>query len=156
MDSADTVKCFFMNPLREIRQKRGFSLRELAKRSGVGISTIGNYETGRGNASSEILKKLAAVLRVSPSEIRAATMSPSIMTVINSGPSVAAKKMTDSELVKRIKQHAVELGRADEYMRGAHAEIVAALALEMYHRSRLGQLRERIPETKRKSAPKKS
>ena len=41
----------------------GYSLRDLARASGVGVSTIGNFENGRTEVSPDILKKLSAVLR---------------------------------------------------------------------------------------------
>lgn len=47
----------------------GFSLRDLAKVSGVGVSTIGNFENGRTEVSPEILKKLSTVLRCSEAEL---------------------------------------------------------------------------------------
>lgn len=57
------------NSLKSIRTRMGFTLRDLAKVSGVGVSTIGNFENGRTEVSPEILKKLSSVLRCSEAEL---------------------------------------------------------------------------------------
>lgn len=145
-----------MISLRDLRIEKGLTQKRLAKLAGVGESTIANYEVGRTDVSDAILKRLAKALGIGISEIRSDRPEREIITVVRGGPAAAARKMSERELTQRIKQHAVELGRADEYMRGAQAEIIAAFALELYNRSKLGQLRETMSKTKRKGAAKKS
>lgn len=48
--------------LRELRMKRGLSLRELAAQSGVAFASLWKIETGRYNASAEVLAKICAAL----------------------------------------------------------------------------------------------
>jgi len=55
--------------LKNLRAARGLSLRELSRLTGVGVSTIGNFENGRTEVSPVILKKLASVLRCSEDEL---------------------------------------------------------------------------------------
>lgn len=51
--------------IRAIREKRGDSLEALAQLAGIGKTTLWRIETGRVEASTDTLKKLAAVLEVS-------------------------------------------------------------------------------------------
>gem|GEM_PF-2536017 len=55
--------------LKSIRKKKGYTLRELASMSGVGTSTIGNFENGKTEMSVEFLKKISSVLGVTPDEL---------------------------------------------------------------------------------------
>lgn len=50
------------NALKQVREKHGITLRELADRSGYGVSTINNYENGKTDVSDEFLEKIANVL----------------------------------------------------------------------------------------------
>ena len=56
--------------LKEIRQKRGLTLRSLSSLSGIGASTIGNYENGKTTISETSLKRIASALDVSIDAIR--------------------------------------------------------------------------------------
>jgi transcriptional regulator with XRE-family HTH domain len=51
--------------LRAIREKRGLTQRELARRCGFGETQIYRYENGRGDPSSDHLARIARELRVS-------------------------------------------------------------------------------------------
>lgn len=57
------------NYLKEIRKAKGLTLQELSHQSGIPLSTIGNFETGRCGASILVLNKLAATLQVSIDQI---------------------------------------------------------------------------------------
>lgn len=55
--------------LRHWREKRGYSVRELAKRAGVGFVTISRIENGHLSPTVAMLEKLAKALRVKVSEL---------------------------------------------------------------------------------------
>lgn len=57
------------NSLKKIRKLKGWTLKELSERSGIPLSTIGNFETGRTRVSPKVLKKLSVSLRVSENQI---------------------------------------------------------------------------------------
>jgi transcriptional regulator with XRE-family HTH domain len=58
-----------MTTLREWRRKNTLSQRDLAKLSGVALSTITLIETGKHKAQFVTLRKLAKALKVEPSQI---------------------------------------------------------------------------------------
>lgn len=55
--------------LKELRQERVLSLRELEERSGVSYNTIWRIEDGRQGAHPRTIRKLAEALGVKPSEL---------------------------------------------------------------------------------------
>lgn len=55
--------------LRQYREHRVFSMRELAQKSGVSWNTIHRVETGRSEARPGTIRKLAAALEVEPHEL---------------------------------------------------------------------------------------
>ncbi|MDF3129257.1 helix-turn-helix domain-containing protein [Kiritimatiellaeota bacterium B1221] len=55
--------------LRNIRKNMGYTLKSLSEESGIGVSTIGNYETGKTEMSEESLKKIASILKVTTEEL---------------------------------------------------------------------------------------
>jgi transcriptional regulator with XRE-family HTH domain len=57
------------NSLKKIRKLKGWTLKELSERSGIPLSTIGNFETGRTRVSPKVLKRLSTSLRVSENQI---------------------------------------------------------------------------------------
>jgi transcriptional regulator with XRE-family HTH domain len=56
--------------LRELREDRTLSARELADIAGVHYNTILRLENNRGGAQPRTLRKLAAALGVEPKELR--------------------------------------------------------------------------------------
>jgi len=50
--------------LREWRDRRGYSVRELAKRAGVAYVTVSRIENGHMSPTVEMLEKLARALKV--------------------------------------------------------------------------------------------
>ena len=54
--------------LREWRQRRGYSVRELAKRAGVGFMTISRIENGHMSPTVAMLEKLARALDITVRE----------------------------------------------------------------------------------------
>jgi len=55
--------------LREIRQQRGLSLRELQRLSGVAVSALAKFEAGEGDPQLSTLRKLATALNVTVAEL---------------------------------------------------------------------------------------
>lgn len=58
------------NRLREIREKRGMAMRELAARSTVAVSTLHNIERYGSSARPSTWQKIADALGVNVAEIR--------------------------------------------------------------------------------------
>lgn len=50
--------------LREIRERKGVSLRALKKASGVAVSSLALFEAGKGDPQLSTLRKLAKALSV--------------------------------------------------------------------------------------------
>ena len=55
--------------LRQIRQERALSLRELGERSGVAFDTISRLETGKQQAQPKTIRTLADALGVEPHKL---------------------------------------------------------------------------------------
>jgi transcriptional regulator with XRE-family HTH domain len=55
--------------LRELRQRRVLTLKELEERSGVAYNTIWRLENGKTGAQPRTIRKLATALRVDPEEL---------------------------------------------------------------------------------------
>ena len=55
--------------LRELRQARVLSMRELEEASGVSYNTIWRLENGKTGAQPRTIRRLAAALGVEPSEL---------------------------------------------------------------------------------------
>jgi transcriptional regulator with XRE-family HTH domain len=58
-----------MEKLKELRETRALSLRELANEAGVGHNTIYRIEHGQGNAHPRTVRRLAKALGVEPREL---------------------------------------------------------------------------------------
>lgn len=55
--------------LREIRARRGVTLRELKRLSGVTVSCLALYEAGQGDPQLSTLRRLAKALEVTVAEL---------------------------------------------------------------------------------------
>lgn len=55
--------------LRQLREERALSLRELGERSGVAFDTINKLENARREAQPRTIRRLAEALRVEPKEL---------------------------------------------------------------------------------------
>ena len=55
--------------IRQLRERKGVSLRELARLSGVGAATLSRIESGEGNPRLTTLVRLAEVLDVSMQQL---------------------------------------------------------------------------------------
>ena len=58
-----------MERLRELRERRALSLRELSALSGVNYNSIWRIEAGRTGAQPRTVRQLAAALGVEPEEL---------------------------------------------------------------------------------------
>lgn len=57
------------NSLKELRKAKDLTLDQLARATGLGASTIGNFENGKTKVSKDTLKKIADSLKVSVDDI---------------------------------------------------------------------------------------
>ncbi|MDP3598177.1 MAG: helix-turn-helix transcriptional regulator [Nitrospirota bacterium] len=55
--------------LREIREGKGVSLRALKKASGVAVSSLAQFEAGKGDPQLSTLRRLAKALSVTVAEL---------------------------------------------------------------------------------------
>jgi transcriptional regulator with XRE-family HTH domain len=55
--------------LRHWREKRGYSVRQLGERAGVGYATVSKIENGRMSPTVALLEKLARALEISVREL---------------------------------------------------------------------------------------
>jgi transcriptional regulator with XRE-family HTH domain len=55
--------------LQQLREKRGYSIRILAKLSGVSTATISRIENGAVDPKASVIRKLATALEVSMDEL---------------------------------------------------------------------------------------
>lgn len=55
--------------LREIREGKGVSLRALKKASGVAVSSLAQFEAGKGDPQLSTLRRLAKALNVTVAEL---------------------------------------------------------------------------------------
>ena len=55
--------------LREIRERKGVSLRALKEMSGVAVSSLARFEAGQGDPQLSTLRKLAKALNVTVAEL---------------------------------------------------------------------------------------
>ncbi len=58
-----------MPTLREVRVSRLLTMRELARRAGVALSTVYLLEAGRTRPSLRVIRKLSAALGVAPEAV---------------------------------------------------------------------------------------
>lgn len=58
------------SPIRVIREHRGMSMRELARKAGIRVDQLERYEKGRNAPRADRLKVIAEVLGVDPIDLR--------------------------------------------------------------------------------------
>ncbi len=56
--------------VKELREDRAYSIRELAERAGVHYNTVHRIEHGQGSVHPRTIRKLAAALGVEPRDLR--------------------------------------------------------------------------------------
>ena len=90
----------FPDNLKKIREDKGLSQTELAKKSGLQPSTVSHFETGRRAPSFDNLKRLADTLEVTTDflvgrEIDPTTSGPTLQSIFRN-----AQEMTDDDRQK--------------------------------------------------------
>jgi len=75
--------------LRSTRREKGVSLKKLSEMTGIGLSTIGNYETGKYPISQEFLSRIAATLDVTVDYLLGRTLSEKTLNISEGRASTA-------------------------------------------------------------------
>ncbi len=111
------LKQLLANRVREIRQFRGLSQRELAKRLGIGSSSISNIENCKRNVTIETVEKIARELGVNATDLLGVTAEnghpPQILLdTANKYPTIPESVIT---VYKTCYENGVEFGTPEDY-----------------------------------------
>jgi XRE family aerobic/anaerobic benzoate catabolism transcriptional regulator len=121
--------------VREGRAQRGFSLRELARRSGLSSRFLVEVEGGAGNISVKKLAALAFALETTPAALLAAPPdSFDLPAIALLGLRGAGKSTVGRKLARRLRVPFVELDRRVEDSAGLTLAEIFALHGEDYYR----------------------
>jgi XRE family aerobic/anaerobic benzoate catabolism transcriptional regulator len=136
--------------VREGRAARGFSLRELARRSGVSSRFLVEVEGGSGNISVKKLAALAAALETTPAALLAAPPAAvELPPVALLGLRGAGKSTVGRKLARRLRVPFVELDRRVEDTAGLTlAEIFAVHGEDYYRRLERAALEQVLADDK--------
>lgn len=93
----------FGEKVRELRDAKDLSLRELAEKVGCSAAFLSDVEFGRRHLSDELFTKLAQVLGVTAAELRTYDASPPIkdlkmLVAANPAYGIALRKMIDKKV----------------------------------------------------------
>jgi transcriptional regulator with XRE-family HTH domain len=66
---SDVIILFVRTALKELRESKFLTQRELAEKSGVGVATIARIEKSKHQPTFRTIKRLSAALGVDPSEL---------------------------------------------------------------------------------------
>ena len=86
--------------IKEFRQSQGLSQPKLAKALGIGVSTIGGYETGKINPSQKVLDKIREVYGV---DLNAPEAAPAKKAARKAAPKAEAKAAPAKKAAKPAK-----------------------------------------------------
>jgi XRE family transcriptional regulator, aerobic/anaerobic benzoate catabolism transcriptional regulator len=100
--------------VRDARTTRGWTIRELAERSGVSVRFLVQLEAGRGNISVKRLADLAAAFAIAPADLLrdAEAGVPRLVALL--GLRGAGKTTIGRQLARRLRVRFVELDRQIE------------------------------------------
>src|SRR5829696_5250835 len=131
----------------EARTGRGWTLRELAERSGVSVRFLVQLEAGRGNISIKRLADLAGAFGVTPSDLlrQEQTFPPHILALL--GLRGAGKTTIGKRLARRLHVRFVELDRRIEKAANMSlAEIFSLYGEDHYRRLERDTLEQVLAE----------
>lgn len=86
--------------IKEFRQSQGLSQPKLAKALGIGVSTVGGYETGKINPSQKVLDKIREVYGV---DLNAPEAAPAKKAARKAAPKAEAKAAPAKKAAKPAK-----------------------------------------------------
>ena len=87
--------------IKEFRQSQGLSQPKLAKALGIGVSTVGGYETGKINPSQKVLDKIREVYGV---DLNAPEAAPAKKAARKAAPKAEAKAAPAKKAAKPAKE----------------------------------------------------
>ena len=112
--------------IKEFRQSQGLSQPKLAKALGIGVSTVGGYETGKINPSQKVLDKIREVYGVDRNAPEAA---PAKKAARKAAPKAEAKAAPAKKAAKPVKaEKAAKPAKAEKPAKPAKAEKPAKAA----------------------------
>jgi transcriptional regulator with XRE-family HTH domain len=111
-DSERPPAAMVADGLRRERQRAGMTLTELARRAGIGKSTLSELESGAGNPSLETLWALAVALGIPVSRLLEPPASPVNLVRAGDGPTLAT---ATSEYRASLLSTSPTSGRRDIY-----------------------------------------
>ena len=94
----------FAEKLSKLRNNKGFTQQEMAKKIGIGIAQIRRYEAGKSSPTLEVIKNIAKTLGVSTDEL-----------IFDSDNELASARIPDKklleqfEMISRLKAHDQEV-----------------------------------------------
>lgn len=136
--------------LRQLREERGLSLSQLARRSGVAKATLSGLELGQGNPTIETLWALAGALGVpfgdlladtAPSEVRLVTASEGLRVPGAAGDARLVERLSARGLVE---VYEMRLKPGHPYEAAAHAPGVSEHLLVTHGSLRTGPADEPV------------
>ena len=81
----------FAEKLSELRNSKGLTQQEMAKKVGVGIAQLRRYEGGKSSPTLEVIKNIAKTLGVSTDEL-----------IFDEGEGIASARILDRELLEQF------------------------------------------------------
>ena len=98
-----TLKMIFIRNLKEFRKKEGLSQMKLADFCNISYGYIGEIESGRKFPSTEMIEKIAHILRIEPYQLFKNTIDNSNDTRQIPGLPYNIKKQIKANIKKQIK-----------------------------------------------------
>jgi len=130
--------------VRALREKRGWSRRELAASSGVSERFLAQLETGDGNISLRRFADVAHSLGTTPAALLATTAEPAHKPIALLGVRGAGKSTIGAALAKRLDYRFVEVDQEIEAAAGLSLGDVFTLHGEAYYRRVEREVRARL------------